>query len=217
MHSICVCIKHQNFELLVSSLPVLENLEKARDKYWHLKATVCDIMSEKCAFGKCDDCKELNNKFISEMKELIDDEEEVSSFFIDDADGRRVSYSQWETGKDHRCALIDKDSEPAEFLKLLEEQLVELKRHHFIWQKQRLYFKKAKENVAEHQVVVQIDFAENMTVTHQDAVQAVYFSQQQITLHNAIAYYRSDGIVESRSFCVINDDLSHKTSSVHAF
>ena len=47
-----------------------------------------------------------------------------------------------------------------------------------------------QKNVKENEALIQVDFAENYTTVYQDEVLNKYYFKDQITLHNAIAYYR---------------------------
>ena len=56
-HYMCVCIYHQNVELMIESLQI----PKGREKYWYLKSITCDDPSVACALDKCDKCLATNN------------------------------------------------------------------------------------------------------------------------------------------------------------
>ena len=86
----------------------------------------------------------------------------------------------------------------SEFITTFLAQMDFLKKHNFLWQNQRRHFKSLKFDLPDKVVLVQIDFAENLTAVYQDEVQSKYFFKDQITLHNVVVYFRAnDGIMES--------------------
>ena len=128
-----------------------------------------------------------------------------------------IDYYQWESNSDKRCALNLKHDDGEDFLNIFFQKLTFLKRHHYIWQHQRNYFKNEKLNLKENEVIVHVDFAENFTAVYQNEVQSKYFSKDQVTLHNAVAYFKLNGTIETLSMSVISDHMEHCTAAVHAF
>ena len=201
VHSFCVCIYHQNIELMLNSLP----LPKKSEKYWFLKMVTCDNPSDACALSKCSKCPgEIQLRL--ELEELIGDDE-------------KIGYYQWgkKSDEDKRCALNLMNDDKDTFLTKFFTQLTYLKRHHYIWQYQRNYFKNLKLNVKENEVIVHVDFAENFTAVYQNEVQSKYFTKDQVTLHNVVAYFKLNGVNEHLSMSVISDHMNHCTAAVHAF
>ena len=52
--------------------------------------------------------------------------------------------------------------------------------------------RKLKENLAEHDVILQMDFAENFSCRSLDEVQTAFWNQSSVTVNPVVAYYRSD-------------------------
>ena len=78
-------------------------------------------------------------------------------------------------------------------------------------------YRKCKKNVKENEALIQVDFAENYTTVYQDEVQNKYYFKDQITLHNAVAYYRLNDKEVTECMSVVSDYMSHRTTAVHAF
>ena len=138
----------------------------------------------------------------------------------------KYSYQQWMTkGSSEtvngRCVLVTFQKSSNEFVEEFLDDMNEFKLHHFTWLKQRDFFKtakvKAQENLKENEVIVQVDFAENYATVNQNEPQNKFYFKDQITLHNAVAYFRLNNKEETRSMSVISDHMAHKTMAVHAF
>ena len=72
--------------------------------------------------------------------------------------------------------------------------------------------------LTESEAIVQMDFAENYTCQSLEEVQSAYWNASMVTLHLAIAYYRSeDGQVSHKSRVFISDELGHNSATVFAF
>ena len=72
--------------------------------------------------------------------------------------------------------------------------------------------------LTESEAIVQMDFAENYTCQSLEEVQSAYWNASMVTLHPAIAYYRSeDGQVSYKSRVFISDELGHNSATVFAF
>ena len=75
-----------------------------------------------------------------------------------------------------------------------------------------------KENLADDEAIVQMDFAENYTCQSLEEVQSAYWNASMVTLHPAVAYYWSeDGQVSHKSRVFISDELGNNSATVFAF
>ena len=64
-----------------------------------------------------------------------------------------------------------------------------------------------------------MDFAENYTSQSLEEVQSAYWNASMVTLHPAVAYYRSseDGPLSHKSRVFVSDELGHNSATVYAF
>lgn len=99
----------------------------------------------------------------------------------------------------------------------LANDLQILIKHDFLAKAQGSYFSKMKEEIAEGEFVISMDFAENYTFHVQNAIQAHHWANTQATLHPFVIYYRKNEQQKHLSFVIISEKLSHDTSSVHLF
>lgn len=95
----------------------------------------------------------------------------------------------------------------------LNNQLLRFKKHWYINKQQSKYFLNQKLSQSNKEIVLQIDFAENFAVFHQDEVQAAHFGYDQITIFTACAWHKS----QAKSMVIISDSLLHDKFAVWVF
>jgi len=76
------------------------------------------------------------------------------------------------------------------FLIKLEQQMNDFKSHMKRVAKQYEEIKILKQNLARHEMLNQLDFAENYSCGSMGKVQSAYFNQTSVTLHPVVAYFR---------------------------
>lgn len=72
-----------------------------------------------------------------------------------------------------------------------------------------------KENLSEEDILLHIDFAENVVTKYIEEPQSVHIgaSREQITFHTGISYLKSSN---SKAFCTISTSLRHDPSAIIA-
>jgi len=203
-HAICVCVIHQNPELLVQALDI--------DKSVHdlMALMVCNRSNRNCSLGQCETCPgeaELRTYFQKHFETL---EESDSDDYLDET----IQFYQWVTTD--RASLIIRNLQMDEFLDLLVNQLQQLIPHSFITTAQSTYLKQRKEHLPSDTALVLMDFAENYSFVVQDEVQSFHWSHSSCTLHPVVVYHRpSSEVLQNFSICYLSDDLDHDVSFVH--
>lgn len=133
-----------------------------------------------------------------------------------------VHFGQWQRvkiddkGKEKVVTkIVDQSLTKMKFLDKLESQTDDFVNHVFRAHKQLAECRSLKQNLAEHDMVVHMDFAENYTCRSLNEVQSAYWNQTTVTLHPAVVYYKgSDSSVEHQSYAMISDETSHAASTV---
>lgn len=97
-----------------------------------------------------------------------------------------------------------------EFLEVLIEKPMSLKKHHYIFKVQSTHLNDLKESMTE-------DFAENFIFVIQNEIQSYHWNNPQIILHPFVYYYLNNGEICHRSLCIISDCLDHSTVAGHCF
>ncbi len=67
-------------------------------------------------------------------------------------------------------------------------------------------------------IILQGDFAENLSYVVKDEIQSFHWENKQATLHPFVAYHRlADGTLEHCNICVVSDTKEHTTVTAYAF
>lgn len=139
--------------------------------------------------------------------------------------GETVVLGQWtrieveEKGKKkYVTKIVESKLDKAKFLTHFETQMKDFEAHVTRVSAQYEQIRVLKEKLPKHEMIVQLDFAENYSCKSLEEVQSAYFNQTSVTLHPMVAYYRSsDGSLQHRSFIIISDEMRHRSSTVMTF
>lgn len=77
--------------------------------------------------------------------------------------------------------------------------------------------RKLKDNLPEHDIIIQMDFAENFTCRCLDEVQTVYWNQTSVTLNHVVIYYNDGNKLQHKSVVVVSDTSQFSACTVCAF
>ncbi|KAG8232373.1 hypothetical protein J437_LFUL008841, partial [Ladona fulva] len=127
----------------------------------------------------------------------------------------KITYKQWVYVD--RATLETMQSSIEDFLEKFSNFLVELLKNSFKTREQSSYLKNREENLQPLECLVILDFSESYSFVLQDEIQGVHWNNMQATLRPFVVYYRSEFIVESKSFVAISESLKHDTIAVHSF
>ena len=150
---------------------------------------------------RCEDCpgKESLREYLYNSIELNFDSE--------------IIFQQW-VGTDRTTMLSDSTS-IHDLIDMISNSIDKLTSHSYIAKAQSSHLKLRKENVDENTILVLVDFSENVTFIIQDEIQSYHWCKEQATLHPIVMYYKENGTVKHKSFCVISDELHHDVSMVY--
>ncbi|KAK3931114.1 ARL14 effector protein [Frankliniella fusca] len=203
-HSVCVCKYHQNFKLLIEAASFHKFDDKLKSYTDFISAVICKESSPDCYLKSCCPKCPGTEGLKTKLKNML------SANLVES-----ITYQQW-TSTD-RCSLETCIKDSDDFVQMFVEQLTTLLTHHFVAKEQAKYFQKAKENLQEGEALTVCDFAENYTCIVQDAVQNYYWSNDQVTIHPFVSYYKVNEEVKSLSFAVISEHMKHDLSAVYEF
>jgi hypothetical protein len=110
----------------------------------------------------------------------------------------------------------DFEMSESEFIEKLLGQIPEILKHDYLARQQANFLRQLKENLEEEKCVVIGDFSESYSPLWQDAVQGVHWSDEQVTIHPFVVYYK-DRKIEHLNFAAISDTKDHKNETVYAF
>ena len=136
-----------------------------------------------------------------------------------------IAWSQWnrieieEKGKKKMVTRVTESKlDRDQFLIKLEQQMKEFESHVKRVAKQYEEIKILKQNLPRHEMLIQLDFAENYSCRSMEEVQSAYFNQTSVTLHPVVAYFRGpDDALKHQSIMIVSDEMGHKASTVITF
>lgn len=194
-HSVCVCAIHQNLKLLLHPLGVTYKEL--------LPYIVCDITNKECMMRKCEKCPETMNALVDKLYDILGE-------FEDDDE---IEFDQWTTTD--RSNLTHNKEPVFEYIELVCRKLEKLAPHSYLAKSQALYLRSRKEDMNEVTALFLGDFSENYKFVVQDEVQSFHWTNLQCTLHPVIIYFKKEGILKHKSYCIISDDMIHDVNMVY--
>lgn len=230
IHQTCVCVYHQNakliFDSLVSHLDLKKyNIETLRQM---MDILLCETATEKCRLNECKHCPGIDGKdgksgLRSILFQIIDETifEKISfkqwintgceytlritpkQLFIAASSSvlKRLCFAfLLLTGGMH----LERVTRPVyEFTDIFCKQLKNFNSHDYISKKQSNFFKHKKEHLSENEMIVLMDFSENLAFEIQDAAQAYHYAKDQCTIHPICLYYKENGDLKHQSIIII--------------
>ena len=203
-HNVCGCKYHNNIILLLESLN--RRFPEAVPLYSSdfINCCVCDATDENCMSDNCEACMDGKLFHVN-----ITDKIAVAAL------NAEMSWFQWHQDEQY-LSKVERHGKVQEALDGLTSQLPKFLWHVFIKRQQADSYEEHK-TVAQaadsHCCLLQMDFAENYTVTYQDEIQSAHWRQRQITVYTVMLYHRNKVI----SRVIVTDCRDHQKRSVAAF
>ena len=156
------------------------------------------------------------DKFIEDCKD------EVAVNEVVDKLPTVVQFSQWkrvEVDGKKKMKILAFNLEKEKFRDMLRKEVEQFRGHARRVRVQYEQLKSLKENLEVNEAIVQMDFAENYSCQTIEEVQSAYWNASMVTLHPAVAYYRSEDGAEltHKSMMFVSDEMGHNSSTVFAF
>ena len=98
-------------------------------------------------------------------------------------------------------------------MKTLKEKTPQYLCHVFVKRKQSNYFNYITENASGHVVVCQVDYAENFTLYKQDQIQSAHWSNKQVSIFTAYAWFGGSG-GKRQPFTFVSNTTEHNKYTV---
>lgn len=186
----CLCIKHENFGLLVAKMNTLKMfLTKETHLFNILKEDKIEInvsnTQESVSYHQWQSRNE--ERLINEKKKIL----RITSKNI------------------MRSTKLDI---AAEFFK----QLPTFREHVRNIKHQYKQLRQKKEVLSQKELVVQIDFSENYCAKLHSEIQSMHFgaNKKQLSLHTGVLYYRVESTLKTESFTTVSENLDHQCHAV---
>lgn len=199
-HNVCVCKYHFNvIDLTQSIAKVIPGFPKTHKDL--LRTVSCDMPNEKCMYGQCSKCGQID------LKDIFSDNDHEDL-------KKEISWKQWEEDDSGHPSLKKHVGTCEAALTKLEQKLGHFKKHCYVKKTQSDYVKKLKQDLSVGKAILQFDFAENYSVVTQDEIQTAHWSHSQITIFTCCLWLPNQPV---QSFAIISDDKSHSKFSVWTF
>ncbi len=198
----CACFQHENMRLLIDSMAHRGLIQTQRLSSL-LKSIICNVDKKECMYRTCTEC--------------CFEEVQLAEYNLLDS-------ARWECWAKEDVTVGDrvfknwvKKSKSGTVENLVEQFRLEIESigsHQFNWLHQAEQFREMKENVAQNEIVLHIDFSENYGCKLNSEIQSYHFagSRKQVTLHTAVAY-TSKG---TQSYATLSPSLRHDERAVWA-
>ncbi|CAM4792277.1 unnamed protein product [Rotaria magnacalcarata] len=188
-HRVCVCIYHENVNLLLNSLCKHVNGSVCSDLHSFTSALVCDESNYDCMSSNCFTCANYFDLYIK--SNAIDKNTLIKWYQWKYVNGYATKQEQ--QGSVEQC------------IELLSSQVKTFLLHVYIKRQQYKFFEESKVNSYDKKIVIQVDYSENFEIKQQDEIQSAHWSCKSISIFTAHAWSGTDHY----SFALVSDNISH--------
>ena len=171
-HQVCVCSYHENVLLLLLALQDHTSFRANFSAF--IDEVTCDSCSKKCMSSQCSVCADRMERFAPSNTALT------------------VRYRQWQNTD--RVEKVDIMGTLQDVFDELKQQLEPFLLHTFIKRKQAKSFELLIEKCDGENILLQVDFSENATITSQREIQSAHWSYRQATLFTAHAWIERENV-----------------------
>lgn len=208
-HNVCVCVIHENTKFYIQGLwdtgcfKEHSDINDFQEKL--IRLMMCEAPTEACHLQDCESCD------ITNMIEFV-------TARLDEFNIEMINFSLWVMSP--QCDFTNREMEVDDFVDCFQYQLKKFIVHKFKVHKQTEFINKKKELLTpEKSVMCQLDFAENYSCEVQNAIQGVYFSKQQVTIHPIVVYYKTvkESKLKNINIIFISEVRSHNSILVYTF
>lgn len=137
---------------------------------------------------------------------------------------QRVRYQQWEKIEVDegerifkRPFLQDRSISRAEFIRIMMGKHQAYKDHCHRVRTQYRATSYLRKNLEEDECTIQVDYSENWTIKYQNEPSAIFYDNQQATIHPLVVHFKQNGQLTSKSYVCISDELSHAAPTTFTF
>ena len=156
VHRVCVCIYHENINLLLNSLSKHVKGSICSDLHIFTSTLVCDESNYNCMSSNCLTCENYFDLYVK--NNVIDKNVQIKWYQWQNING--YATKQVEQGSVEQC------------IELLSSKVKTLLLHVYIKREQSKYFEESKTNTNNRKIVIQVDYSENFDIKQQDEVQS---------------------------------------------
>jgi len=200
-HNVCGCKYHSNMLLMIECLHRNIDMPQHLDEFIDL--CVCNKLSESCALNECRACKD-GRLFDKNVMQKISNK------------GIEVQWYAWRNDEGGYLSKCLQKGTLESALASARDQLPQFIWHQFIKRRQASAYESQKQSAQtldSSTCLLQMDFAENYTVSFQDEIQSAHWQQRQVSLYTVMVWHRETVI----SKVIVSDCRDHDKKAVAAF
>ena len=147
-HRVCVCIYHENVNLILNSLSKHVNGSICSDLYSFTSGLVCDDSNYDCMSSNCFTCEKYFDLYIK--NNVIDKNVLIKCY-------------QWKTINGY-VTKEEQQGSVEQCIELLSSKLKSFLLHIYIKRQQSKFFEESKINATNKKIIVQVDYSENFEI-----------------------------------------------------
>jgi len=202
---VCCCPYCENIQLAFNSVTwSTEEDHNPKNLSELVTLVVCNPLLPECMKRRCNKCR-ISTDINSYIFDSIDDDRES------------IPVRQWKKG-----VLEQEVFTKSEVSEMISTQLNKYIPHIYDVKVQAKFLSEEKANIKEGVVILQLDFAENYAIRHQNEVMAAHWQPstgQSVTIFTAVAYYKETGEspLKYQTYAVISDTPNHSSLEVQVF
>ncbi|CAF3317809.1 unnamed protein product [Rotaria sp. Silwood2] len=194
-HRVCVCAYHENVNLLLNVLQKHVKGGVCSDLKTFTSSLVCDEFNEVCMSSNCKTCSKY---FKTKVQEKV----------IDTT--LKIKWLQW-TNINGRAEKQEFEGTVETCVEHLSNLIEQYLLHVFIKRTQSYLFEQMKQRTDDRKVLLQVDYAENFVMDHQDAIQLAHWSTRTLSIFTAHAWCGASNF----SFALVSDNVTHDKYCIH--
>ncbi|XP_033095864.1 uncharacterized protein LOC117100325 [Anneissia japonica] len=229
-HNLCICKYHENVRLLLQAVKIATSATNIQTEFRpFIDSITCNQENENCMYRRCDACVSKFDDVFS-FPAAVEDTR-ISWYQWTSVEGHMEKASFIFYLKSYFFQIVyyfiyyiflmnmfvkfqvEQHGNLHECVALLREQTPSFLVHTFIKRQQSQYFEAEKQKADDEYAVIQVDFAENFAIVHQDEIQSAHWSHKQITLFTCCAHV-GDGV---QSYVIVSDEMNHGKYEVAEF
>ena len=184
----CICPLSETVELMcegVNKSCETSNIPKKCHKL--LEKIACKNLTQDCTNGTCEECPTLDLDFLINIE--------------------RIPYYHWVKKQHYEKQLTEIIG--LEMKTKLNEMFATIKLHFYQKREQSKMYKKNIVELADHEMLIHVDYSENYKNKQQDEIKSAFYGQGQFTLYTACVYAKSDNKVVCKSFALVTLENDH--------
>ncbi|CAF1442411.1 unnamed protein product [Rotaria sordida] len=194
-HRVCICIYHENVNLLLNSLSKHVNGSFCSNLYSFTSALVCDESNCDCMSSNCFTCQ---NYFDLNIKNNVIDKHV------------QIKWYQWKNINGY-ATKEEQQGSVEQGIELLSSKVKTFLLHVYIKRQQSKFFEESKTNTDNKKIVIQVDYSENFEIKQQDEVQSAHWSSKSVSIFTAYAWCGTNNY----SFALVSNNISHDKYCVY--